>query len=235
MVIVRSKGIDTPFWCCSLLCRCGKDEPRCIKSSIYTCLEDWAKKQTAQENHLPPSGQQECTCPAHRSTRSSQRFPEPTPNKLGHPANMTEARMESLDYSEEKESHISVAYCQAQPTPKLLGSAAISRWHDYIPPSAELPWASPQGAASHRVEPLSGVTVKTARGQEREERHLPEVTQLVSHRARFCAQLQPAVHLTTLSVCQQRAQNTVWATCAHMVAGMLLRRKKTITDHLRIT
>lgn len=206
MVIMRAKGIDTPFWCHSLLCRCGKDEPTCIKSSTYTCLEDWAKKQTAQENHLPPPGQQECTCAAHRSTRSSQRFPEPTPNKLGQPASMTKARTERLGYSEEKESHISMAYCQARPTPKLLGSAAVLHWHDYTPPSAgatlgiSTGHCITQGRATRWGHSLNSQRTGKARetfawgytaGQPQSQ------------------VLRPAVHLTTLSVCQQRAQYTV--------------------------
>lgn len=85
------------FWCCSLSWRCSKDGPRCVTPSMDLCLEAWTEKQTAREEHLPPPGHHGFPCSAYRSTSSSQRFPEMTPRKLGHPAGALEARTERLD------------------------------------------------------------------------------------------------------------------------------------------
>lgn len=170
MVIVSIKVIDTPFWCYSLLCRCGEDKPRCIKSSTCTHLEDWTEKWTAQENYLPPSGQQKLL------SSQEQQFLTEIPWADSKQAG-TSSQCDGGPYRETRLFWRARRATSAWPTgkpsqpPKLLGSAEVSHWHDYIPPSTRATLGISTGRCITRGRGAQRDHSLTDRGQEREERH----------------------------------------------------------------
>lgn len=170
MVIVSLKGIDTPFWCYSLLCRCGEDKPRCIKSSTCTHLEDWAEKWTAQKNYLPLSGQQKLLSSQEQQLLTEIPWADSKQAGTSSQCDGGPYRYTRLFWRARRATSASPTGKPSQP-PKLPGPAEVSHWHDDIPPSTRATLGISTGCCITRGRGAQRDHSLTDRGQEREERH----------------------------------------------------------------